>query len=243
MPDASPLGDVSAFAHRAAHDLQAPLHRIRAFADILGEDAADERDRRGLEIVSRSARDASALVDRLLALTLATHRPLDRGDVDVRLAAERALGDLAAEIERTGAAIELRGLGRADADPELLTALCAELLANAIAFREPGRSPVVVLRMDGADGAGAGCLRVIDDGAGWPEGRREVLAEPFESGPDADGAVGTGLGLALCRIVCERHGWTLALGDADGGTEARVVFDRTATAAAEPTSRPRARPA
>lgn len=221
-------GDVCTLAHRAAHDLRGPLQRIEAFAEIVREDGADALDGqslRALGIVSRSAREAAALVDRLLELALATCRPLRRGDADVRASAEAALDGLADRIERTGATVRLGELGTVEADPELLTLLCAELLANAVRFGEPGRAPDVRLDMDYTERGAPSRLKVRDDGVGVPPERRAAALEALEAGPDADGVTGAGLGLALCRTICERHGWSLELHGDAGATEVVITLD------------------
>ena len=222
-----PRWDVCALAHRAAHDLRAPLARIHAFADLVRADAEalDDDDARALEIVSRSAREAGALVGSLLALTLAAHRPLERGPVDVRASLEAVSAELRDELERAGATLSLGALGTVEADAELLGALCRELVANALGFGEEGRGPEIVVEMDYTDSGDPIRLRFVDDGPGIAPERRARLLEPFES--DApQGRTRPGLGLALCRAVCDRHGWDLELRCDGVGTEVRVTFGR-----------------
>ena len=222
MPATPP--DACALAHRAAHDLRGPLRRIEAFAEIVREDGADALDGRRLQalgIASRSAREAAGLVDRLLELALASCRPLERTDADVRASVETALGSLADRIGATGATVRLGEPGTVDADPELLTLLCAELLANAIAFREPDRAPDVRLDMDYTDGGRRRACGFATTASAC------VALGPFEAAPDADGLTGAGLGLALCRAIRERHGWSLALGDGGATTEVIVKMGLT----------------
>ena len=221
-----PAWDPSTLAHRAAHDLLGPLGRIEAFAALLREDPAHAPDgdgARGLEIVSRSAHEVGALVQRLLSLTLTACRPLERRDVDVREAVDAALGGLADDVARTGATVAVDASGTLHADDEMLTLLCAELLANAIAAHREGRRPRVGISLERAVRGEPACLRVTDDGVGLARGERARLLRPFESGARA-GADRTGLGLALCRTVCDRHGWTLEVGESGELTEIRIML-------------------
>ena len=221
-----PTPDPCALAHRAAHDLAGPLGRIEAFAALLQEDLADadEDVLHSLEIVSRSAHGAGALVRRLLALALSACRPLERRAVDVRTVVDAALDALAEDVSRTGATVSVGALGALDADAELLTLACTELVSNAVAAGGPGHRPRIGIELARAPTGTPLRLTVSDDGTGLPAEHRARLLEPFESGAAAGGANGAGLGLALCRIACDRHGWGLELADVDGFTEVRIMI-------------------
>ena len=221
----SPPWDPCAFAYRAAHDLRGPLARIHAFATLLEEDLADRlgpEDVRALEIVSRSAERAAGLVGRLLEVALVVERPLEVRELDVRAVAGAAIDALAPTALGLGARFRLGELGRVEADPDLLGTLFRELLANALAAAEPGRAPRIALVAElGADGRAAR-LGVVDDGVGIAPERRATMLAPFETGPG--GADRDGLGLALCRVACERHGWRLEVRGGAGSTELRIAL-------------------
>ena len=224
-----PAPDPCALAHRAAHDLRGPLARACAFAELVRENRAgalDAEDLRALEIVSRSVREAGGLAERLLALALAAQRPLERRRVDLRAAVERALETLAEDAERAGASVAIGELGSVAADPELLETLLRELLANAIAFgAAPGADgPRVSVTVDATDSGAPSRLRLADSGPGIAPELRDRALEPFASGEAADGGPRTGLGLTLCRTVCDRHGWSLGVRAEGPGMEIRVGF-------------------
>jgi PAS domain S-box-containing protein len=206
------------FAADAAHDLRAPLQAITGFAQLLArrEGAAlDETSQRFLAMIMGAAGDMANLIDAALEHGEATwaDSPLMRVDCGVLL--ERTLIHLDAEIVRTGAKIQVHELPIVHAEPNQLSRVFQNLISNACKSTPPGRTAHIVLSAERLDDAWK--LSVTDDGAGVAPEDRERIFELFKRGRDAGGDGGTGIGLAICRTIVERHGGRIWVEDAPGG--------------------------
>lgn len=212
------LAELRIAFHSVAHDLRAPLSALR----ILLAARAPER------AASSSAADpgrgaALALLDRLDAqisglgrLARADAAPLALEEVDVSRTVAEALRNLAAHVERVRPEISLHPLPRVQADPDLLRSVLQNLLENALRFA--GR-PGVAIEVSAASTPREWVFAVRDDGPGVDAGVRQRLFVPFAA---ADGG-GTGIGLALAKLVVERHGGRIWL-ESTRGNGTTVYF-------------------
>ncbi len=202
------------FAYVASHDLQEPLRKIRAFADLMREDyddAVDENGRYYLERMQDAAARMSRLITDLLAYSRVTTkaRPFDR--VDLNEVAADVLSDLEVQISEVDGRVEVGPLPAIDADPTQMRQLLQNFIANALKFHRPGVRPVVALQAsleDDADGeeARAVCRLVIrDNGIGFDEKYLDRIFTPFQRLHSRSTYAGTGMGLAICRRIAERH--------------------------------------
>jgi signal transduction histidine kinase len=192
----------------ASHELRSPLARLRmAIELLLAEPGGALRPDLKLEL-ERNVAELDSLIDEiLLASRLDASAGIVREPVDLA-------GLLAEECARAGASLDIEGAGATVAgDPRLLRRLVRNLLENA--RRHGAGSPVdVALR-----GAGPGAsFDVCDRGPGVPEAERERIFEPFHRvAGHAEGAGGTGLGLALVRQIARRHDATVSCLPRPGG--------------------------
>jgi signal transduction histidine kinase len=162
-------------------------------------------------IVSGSER-MGTLLDGVLAYSSVAGRSLERVEVDLEAVLDETLAGLQAEISEREAVIAREPLPTVEGDPVQLCQLLQNLLVNALRF---GGSPAGTHVEVGARGrSGMHELWVRDHGRGIPEGQGERVFEMFER---VDGGGGTGLGLALCRKIVERHGGRIWVQEADGG--------------------------
>jgi signal transduction histidine kinase len=220
--------DLARFAATASHDLRAPLRRIGAFSSLLVEDYGDSLDetaREYLGFLEDNTRHLDRLVGALLDLSKVTDQPLRCEPVDLDALVGRVRGLLGAAIEESGAAVVAEDLGTVLGDPCLLERLVQNLVGNALAYQPPGQVPEVVLTT--ATAGDETVLRVADNGVGIPPAEREVVFEAFRRLGRSD-APGTGLGLAVCRRIVERHeGRIWVEGNDRGGTTFAVVLSAT----------------
>ena len=113
----------------------------------------------------------------------------------------KVLGPAIAETEAT---VEVGELPTLEAEPTQLGQLLQNLIGNAVKFHEPGRPPTVRI---GARRTMGGCVvRVTDDGIGIDEADQERIFAMFTRLHGRDAYAGTGIGLAICRRIAERHG-------------------------------------
>lgn len=205
------------FAFVASHDLQEPLRKIRAFGDRLHQSYSEVLGEQGADYVRRmqnaSAR-MSKLIDDLLSFSRITTKAKPFLPVSLNKVAEEVIEDLEVAIQESGAQIDIADLPEIDADMFQMKQLFQNLLANAIKFRKPGVSPVITVTVeDGESAAAAGpdlvTILFSDNGIGFDEVFLDRIFLPFQRLHGKSEYSGTGIGLAVCRRVAERHGGSL----------------------------------
>jgi len=218
---AKPLAEAdkmrTALLAAVSHDLRTPLASAKAaVAGLRSEDVHfGEEDRRELlatadESLDRLVRLVTNLLDmsRLQAGALGVNA-VDVGAEDV---VPRALDDLGPDGRKVAVHIP-DDLPPVHADPGLLQQILVNLIANALRYSPAGQPPVVTASTLGDTIE----LRVIDHGAGIPEGRWDDVFLPFQRLGDRDNHTGVGLGLALSRGLTEAMGGTLVPDHTPGG--------------------------
>ncbi|HXT00183.1 MAG TPA: ATP-binding protein [Elusimicrobiota bacterium] len=219
--------ELAQFAFVAAHDLQSPLRKTKAFVEQLKlrlGDGLDETSRDFMERIARSMEAMQSLVNAVLALAQAGSRPLAPADADLAALAAETLGDLRGEIDRAGARVEVAALPVVRADPREIRQLLRNLIGNALKFAAPGRAPRVRLRGRARDD-GRVELVVEDDGVGFDMAFAERAFQPFQRLHSRKDYPGSGMGLAICRRIVERFGGTISVETAVGrGARFTVVF-------------------
>jgi|GEM_PF-607894 len=194
------------FAYAASHDLQEPLRMVSSYLRLIDRRYADEFDEDGEEFIEFAVDGADrmrAMIEGLLEYSRVETRgdPFDPVDLDEVLADVRA--DLQVRIAESGAEITAAKLPRVRGDRGQLRQLFQNLLDNAIEYsgEEPPRIDVSVER-DGAEYV----FSVRDEGIGIPGTDSERVFEVFQRLHAPDDHSGTGIGLALCERIVERHG-------------------------------------
>jgi PAS domain S-box-containing protein len=209
---------VTRFAADAAHDLRAPLQAITGFAQLLArrEGASlDETSQRFLAMIMGAAGDMAKLIDAALEHGQASWADSPVMRVDCRILVERTLVHLDAQILRSDATVEVGQLPTVHAEPNQLSRVFQNLIANACDSTPPdGKAHITV---SAERGEGAWLLSVTDNGSGVAPEDRERIFELFKRGRDSKGDAGTGIGLAICRTIVERHGGRIWVEDAPGG--------------------------
>jgi signal transduction histidine kinase len=203
------------FAFVASHDLQEPLRKIRAFGDRLRQSYAGELGEQGADYIQRmqnaSAR-MSRLIDDLLSFSRITTKAKPFLPVSLNKVAEEVLEDLEVAIQESGAEIHIGKLPEIDADLFQMKQLFQNLLSNAIKFRKPDVTPrisVTTAREENTystSGADLVTIRFTDNGIGFDEVYLDRIFLPFQRLHGKSEYSGTGIGLAICRRVAERHG-------------------------------------
>jgi signal transduction histidine kinase len=209
--------ELEQFASIASHDLQEPLRKVQTFAAQLNATEADRLSEQGQDFLRRMS-DASgrmrALIDDLLAFSRVSTK--GRPFVEVRLGdvAAQALGDLEVSIEESGATVTIGTLPEIEADPVQMRQLLLNLMGNAVKFRRPGVAPAidVAARVDG----GVATITVRDNGLGFDPQFASRIFRAFERLHGTSAYPGTGIGLALCRKIAERHHGTITAGGREG---------------------------
>jgi len=196
--------DLDNFAHVAAHDLKSPIRSIRSFSELaLQHTDSDSEARQHLEQVISSSIRMSALVDSLLDFAAIGREEPPVEPIDLRELIEEIEIDLRVEIEETAASItldtgdvELRG------SREGIRQVMTNLVHNALKYRAEDPPHIRIVVRSENEGL---LIRVEDNGIGFDGTRVEEVFEPFKR-LHATSVSGSGVGLAICRRIVQRHG-------------------------------------
>ncbi len=207
--------ELQQFAAVASHDLQEPLRKIQAFGDRLKTKCADMLGEAGRDYLQRmqaaSARMATLITD-LLTYSRVTTRQQPFRPVDLGQVAQEVMSDLEARIHQTQGTIELGPLPTLDGDPLQIRQLFQNLLGNALKFHKPGVPPVIKVESRLLEGRSTGEgqpvyeISVQDNGIGFEEVYLDRIFGFFQRLHGRTEYEGTGMGLAICRRIVERHG-------------------------------------
>ena len=205
------------FAAVAAHDLQEPLRKIQAFGDRLQtkySPVLGKQGRENLERILNSAARMRTLIDDLLALSRITTKGRAFVLVDLASVAIEVVSDLEGLIQQTGGTVEISPLPTIHADPLLIRQLFLNLIGNGLKFHHPGTPPRVRLTarpvpdpegMNRTPYTAWHEIAVEDNGIGFEEIYLEQIFRVFHRLHGRNDYEGTGMGLAICRKIVERH--------------------------------------
>lgn len=203
------------FASVASHDLQEPLRKIQAFGDRLRikfGDAMPDDAKDYLERMRSAAGRMQVLIDDLLSFSRVTTKAQPFQSVNLDRIVDDVLIDLEMRIAQSGGRVEKQKLPTIDADPLQMRQLFQNLISNGLKFHRPGVPPVLsiqsTIEQNGArDGRSpAFCeIRVKDNGIGFEQKYADRIFTIFQRLHGRNTYEGTGIGLAICRKIVDRH--------------------------------------
>jgi signal transduction histidine kinase len=212
--------DLEHFAYIASHDLQEPLRKVHAFGDRLQARYAAVLDVTGrgyLERMQNAAERMENLINDLLTYSRVTTNAQPFVPVDLAQVTLEVLSDLELRIEQVGGRVVAEDLPTIEADPTQMRQLLQNLIGNALKFHREDEAPVVKVhgqRLDGREGHPVGTavgdglyqITVQDNGIGFDEKYLDRIFQAFQRLHGRGQYEGTGIGLATCRRIVERHG-------------------------------------
>jgi signal transduction histidine kinase len=208
--------DLEQFAYVASHDLREPLRKIRQFGELLESEAGRDLGERATGYLSRMT-GAAGRMDRLISDLLAFARVGSASasfqNVDLGAIAAEVLDDLQLQIADADGRVDLEALPTVQADPTQMRILLQNLIGNALKFQRRDVPPLVrvaAVRSE-ADGEPVDEISVADNGIGFDESFTERVFEIFGRLHGRSEYPGTGIGLAICKKIVERHGGTLSV--------------------------------
>jgi PAS domain S-box-containing protein len=231
------------FAFVASHDLQEPLRKIQAFGDRLKAryaDALADEGRDYLERMQGAAKRMQTLINDLLAFSRITTKAQPFVKVDLTQIMSEVISDLEVGIQQVKAQVEVQDLPSIDADPLQMRQLFQNLLSNALKFHRADVLPLIQIRgkvlkpseipstLQAPDRPfiGSVCLiEVTDNGIGFDEKYLDRIFTVFQRLHGRGEYEGTGVGLAICRKIAERHGGAISANSQPGaGTTFMVAL-------------------
>jgi len=225
--------DLEQFAYVASHDLQEPLRAVASYTQLLSRRYRDRLDGDALRFLDRSGAAVTrmqALIRDLLAYARVGTRGGDMHPTDCETVLADVLDDLQAGIAESAAAVTHDPLPVLPGDASQLRQLFQNLIANAIKFRtaEPPAVHVGATRA-----AGLWRFTVRDNGIGIEPEYAERVFVIFQRLHSWRDYPGTGVGLAICKKIVERHGGRIWI-EAAPGRGAVVCFELPAEGAEQP---------
>lgn len=209
------------FASVASHDLQEPLRKIEAFGDRLAKRCEAQLDDQGqlyLERMLSAAGRMRLLINDLLTYSRVTTKGRPFEPCDLAKVATDVVSDLQVRIEETGATIEVGELPTIDADMVQMRQLFQNIISNAIKYHKEDVPPVVKIDtvVNGDDGRSTCSIRFQDNGIGFEMRYADRIFSIFQRLHGNQEFEGTGIGLATCRKIVERHSGAIDVESAVG---------------------------
>lgn len=218
--------DLEQFAYAVSHDLQEPLRTISGFVGLLKRGYRDLLPDEAVEFIDLAVdgvQRMSGMIDDLLAYSRIGRADIEAAPVHLDQCASRARDRLLAAIDDTGAELELGALPVVVAIESQMVSLFQNLFGNAIKYADPERPPrvTVATRREG----GEWVIRVADNGVGIAPQDRERVFKVFQR-LHRRGVSGSGVGLALCRRIVERHRGSIHVEGREDGQPGSVFVVR-----------------
>jgi PAS domain S-box-containing protein len=227
------------FAQVASHDLQEPLRKILAFGDRLEKKAGQLLDEESRDYLKRMVNAAARM--QILITDLMTFSRVESGakafvQTDLALIAKEVSADLETRIEQTGGRVEIEELPVIDADPIQMRQLLQNLIGNSLKYYRAGVPPVVRIysqtlnerRRDSITKSGGLAqqlcqILVVDNGIGFDEKYLDRIFNMFQRLHKKGEYEGTGVGLAICRRIVDRHNGSITASSRPGEGTTFVV--------------------
>jgi PAS domain S-box-containing protein len=222
--------DLQQFAHVASHDLKEPVRKIRTFGSRLHAEFNDQLPQRAIEYISKMENAASRMydmIDGVLLYSSLTYSEQTLDKVDLNQTIRNIESDFELLIEQKKATIICDELPVIHGSSVLLYQLFSNLVNNSLKFSRPGHNPVVHIRANriGEEDHQLAEITIEDNGIGFNPEQSEKIFKTFSRLHSREMFEGTGLGLALCKKIVERHGGQISAESQEGkGSKFRIVL-------------------
>jgi light-regulated signal transduction histidine kinase (bacteriophytochrome) len=202
------------FVYVASLDLQEPLRKIEGLSDLL-ENAIASSNKKDIayarDAMRSCALSARKLVDDLLTYSTTILGAQQLETLDLREEIETTLADLSELIVETNATINVSIPSKIFmADRSQFACLMQNVISNAIKYRKPGQPPKIDIAAT-AVSRKAVSVAIVDYGVGFNEEFARTIFEPFKRAPNTTEYPGTGIELAICKSIADRHGWGISV--------------------------------
>ena len=204
-------------AYVASHDLTEPLRMVTSYLQLLERrygESLDDQAREFMGYAVDGARRMMAMIDDLLVYSRVANREIQRQPVDLAAVAVEVLRTLEEPIAEAGATVVVGELPVVRAEPTQMVQLLQNLIANAVKFRAADRRGNISVTSRRAEHGWD--IAVADNGIGISVRDHERVFKMFARLHGSDEYAGSGIGLAVCRRIVERHGGTIEVDSIPG---------------------------
>jgi len=234
--------ELDRFAFMSSHDLQEPLRKIRTFNDLLYTKYKDKLDNEAVHYISRiqkAAERMQTLIKDILEFSKVANLKDRFIYTDLKVLVEEVISDLEPVVQEKKAQINIKSLPCLDVNPGLMRPLFANLIGNALKYAKKDTAPVIDIDVQStettngsADNGKKKMCRIVikDNGIGFDQKYAEHIFEMFVRLHGNSEYEGTGIGLALCRQIVEKHnGFISALSKENEGSSFFISFPEAVT--------------
>jgi len=203
--------ELGQFAYIASHDLQEPLRMVASYTQLLSRRYKGKLDADADEFIAFAVDGASRmqrLIQDLLAYSRVGTKGKELGDIASEDAFEQALVNLRGAIADSGAVVTHDALPRVVADERQLTQLFQNLVGNAIKYQNAG---IPRIHIAAKNGGKRWTFSVKDNGLGIDSQYFDKIFGMFQRLHKREEFAGTGIGLAICKKIVERHGGNISV--------------------------------
>ena len=207
--------DLRQFAYIASHDLKEPLRMIGSYTQLIERMyGSEEGSADYFGYVREGVTRMNRLLDALLRYATIGNTEIERDVVDLNLIVEICMFNLKVRIEETGASVSSEPLPTVRGEQSLLIQLFQNLISNALKFMPEDRTPVVSITAEEVEGFYR--LHLTDNGIGIAPEYQDRIFEIFQRLHARSKFEGTGIGLAICQRIVEKHGGEIWLTSSPG---------------------------
>jgi PAS domain S-box-containing protein len=203
--------ELGQFANIASHDLQEPLRMVASYTQLLSRRYKGKLDADADEFIAFAVDGASRmqrLIQDMLSFSRVGTKGRDLVETSSEAALQQGLRNLRGAIEESGALVTHDPLPLVQADESQLVQLFQNLVGNAIKYQRPG---VPLIHISATREGGKWAFAVKDNGIGIDPQYFERIFGMFQRLHKREEFAGTGIGLAICKKIVERHGGTISV--------------------------------
>jgi len=200
------------FASIASHDMKEPLRKVISFGNLLRQKHKDSLGQTGNDYLNRmlyATQRMQSLLTSLLEYSRVIMNPEPFKEVDLNDIIHEVLSDLEVRVKKSSGKVRVGDLPVIQADPTQMRQLFQNLIGNALKFHKPSEKPMV--QVHSVSNTDPGCQIIVEDnGIGFDEQYLERIFAPFQRLHGRNSQYeGTGMGLAICKKIVERHGGSI----------------------------------